>query len=138
MFIGLEAIKGFIEGNNLPVCIVWCLNEPGIYTLAHIGKEHNSPFLFPNWPYSLDSGILEEFLTQWDTYYLYLISGGIYFTNMPDGRLGFYGDIFFKYAYSLITFLFHVEPHVGWVVGPMWKWEFHLKIKCFTWSVTQN
>jgi hypothetical protein len=118
-----------------------CLHNLGLHYLFHIKAPHSCCTLGENWKTSSSLLLDGELSAEWIRYTKHLNEAGICLQERPDKLIWTGGDksgyISVRNIYKALTEEIWPTRDLTWR-NRLWKWNCPLKIKLFTWLLTEN
>jgi hypothetical protein len=139
--IGRDDILGMGKKALLSTRLLERLHNLGLFYLFQIKDTHRSNTLGESWVTSSSLNLDSELTAEWNSYTHHLIEAGIRLQDRPDTLIWTGGD---KSGYISVRNIYKALTEASWHTRDrtwrtrLWKWNCPLKLKLFTWLLTEN
>jgi hypothetical protein len=139
--VGRDAILGMGKKALLSTQLLERLHSLGFYYLFQLKDTHRSNTLGESWITSSLLNLNTELTAEWNRYTQHLTEAGIRLQDRPDTLIWTGGD---KSGYISVRNIYKALTEASWHTrdrtwrSRLWKWNCPLKIKLFTWLMTEN
>ena len=117
------------------------LHSIGLHYLFHLKSPHNRNSLGESWVTSSSLSLDSELTAEWNNYTFHLNEASIHLQERPDTLIWMGGD---KSGIISVRNIYKALAEAVWPIRDqtwltrLWKWNCPLKLKLFTWLLTEN